>query len=99
MIRHVVAFALTEEDPQLRAAQAEDAASRLNALLGVVPTLRTMTAGANVLFPDGNWDLVLVADFDDEEGLDAYQVHPAHQEFGAFLAPLRKDRVAVDFLI
>lgn len=97
MIRHVVAFALADGDPAVRTEQAAEAARRLQALVGVVPSLRSMSAGANALDLPGNWDLVLVADFDDAAGLDAYQVHPAHEEVAAFIGGIRSDRVAVDF--
>jgi hypothetical protein len=36
-------------------------------------------------------------EFDSREALDAYQVHPAHQEFAAFLGPLRTERRVVDY--
>ncbi|MCR2799914.1 MULTISPECIES: Dabb family protein [unclassified Microbacterium] len=97
MIRHVVAFKLADTDPAVRAVQAAEAARRLTALVGVVPSLRAMSAGANALDLPGNWELVLVADFDDAAGLDAYQVHPAHEEVAAFIGGIRSDRVAVDF--
>lgn len=97
MIRHVVAFRLADPDPQVRTAQAADAAGRLNALLGVVPSLRAMQAGANALDLPGNWDLVLVADVDDQAGLEAYITHPVHEEVAAFIGSIRAERVAVDF--
>lgn len=96
-LRHVVAFRMAAEDAPTRAAHAADAAARLNALLGVVPSLRAMSAGSNTLFPEQNWDLVLVADFDDADGLAAYAVHPVHEEAAAFIGSVRSDRVAVDF--
>lgn len=99
MIRHVVAFRLSAPVAGTRAEQAAEAARQLNALVGVVPTLRAMSAGANMLAPDANWDLVLVADFDDEAGLDAYQVHPAHKDVTAYIGSIRAERVAVDFTI
>ncbi|RLK52810.1 Dabb family protein [Microbacterium telephonicum] len=98
-LRHVVAFRMAAADADTRAAHAADAAARLNGLRGVVPSLRAMTAGANTLFPAQNWDLVLVADFDDAEGLAAYAVHPEHEEVAAFIGSVRSDRVAVDFEI
>ena len=96
-IRHVVAFRLSDPDPQVRSAQAADAAERLRGLVGVVPSLRAMDAGANALDLPGNWDLVLVADVDDAAGLDAYVTHPEHEKVAAFIGGIRADRVAVDF--
>lgn len=97
MIRHVVAFQLTEQDPALRSEQAASAAAQLNALVGVVPSLRAMSAGANALYADVNWDLVLVADFDDHAGLEAYDAHPEHKKVAGFIGSIRSARVAVDF--
>ena len=96
-LRHVVAFRMASDDAAVRAAHAADAAARLNALVGVVPSLRAMSAGANTLFPGENWDLVLVADFDDAAGLAAYATHPVHEEVAAFIGSVRAERVAVDF--
>jgi hypothetical protein len=96
MIRHIVAFKLAADDAGTRAAQAAEAGRRLEALVGDVPTLRAVSASANALDLPGNWDLALVADFDGAAGLDAYQVHPAHEEVAAFIGGIRSDRVAVD---
>lgn len=99
MIRHVVSWKLVEEDAALRGEQAAEVARRLNALMGVVPELRTVSAGANVAHPDVNWDVTLVADVDSLEALEAYQVHPAHKEVGAYIRSVVASRVAVDFEI
>lgn len=97
MIRHVVSWKLAEPDAALRGEQAAEVARRLNALMGVVPELRAVSAGANLAHPDVNWDVTLVADVDSLEALEAYQVHPAHQEVGAYLRSVVASRVAVDF--
>ena len=96
MIRHVVSWKLAAEDAAVRAEQAAEVARRLNALMGVVPELRAVSAGANVAHPDVNWDVTLVADVDSLEDLEAYQVHPAHQEVGAYLRSVVASRAAVD---
>lgn len=98
-IRHVVSWKLAEEDAALRGEQAAEVARRLNALMGVVPELRAVTAGANVAHPDTNWDVTLVADVDSLDALEAYQVHPAHKEVGAYIKSVVVSRVAVDFEI
>lgn len=97
MIRHVVSWKLAEADAAVRGEQAREVAARLNALMGVIPELRTVTAGANIAYPDVNWDVTLVADVDSLEALEAYQVHPAHQEVGAYIRTVVASRVAVDF--
>ena len=97
MIRHVVSWKLAEKDAEVRAEQAAEVARRLNALMGVVPELRALSAGANVAHPDVNWDVTLVADVDSLDALEAYQVHPAHKEVGAYIKSVVESRVAVDF--
>lgn len=96
-IRHVVSWKLASDDAEERAAQAAEVARRLNALEGVVPQLLSISAGANVVLPDANWDVVLVADFASVETLDEYQVHPAHLEAAAYIRSVVSARVAVDF--
>jgi len=97
VIRHVVSWKLAEPDAAVRGEQAAEVARRLNALMGVVPELRAVSAGANIAHPDVNWDVTLVADVDSLEALQAYQVHPAHREVGAYLRSVVASRVAVDF--
>ena len=97
MIRHVVSWKLADPDADVRAEQAAEVARRLNALMGVVPELRDVSAGVNVSYPDVNWDVTLVADVDSLDDLEAYQVHPAHQEVGVYLRSVVQSRVAVDF--
>ena len=97
MIRHVVTWKLASEDAEERAAQAAEVARRLNSLDGVVPQLRSISAGANTLYADVNWDVTLVADVDSVEALEQYQVHPAHEEAAGYIRTVVASRVAVDF--
>lgn len=97
MIRHVVSWKLAEEDETVRAEQAAEVVRRLTGLMGVVPELRAVSAGVNVAHPDVNWDVTLIADVDSLEALEAYQVHPAHKEAGAYIRSVVASRVAVDF--
>ena len=95
-VRHVVAWRLAATDEAERAAHANEIVSRLSALVGVVPSILSLTAGAEALYVGTNWDVVLIADFADQDGLEAYQVHPAHKEAGTFIRSVVADRVAVD---
>lgn len=96
-VRHVVSWTLASEDAAERRAQAIEVARRLNALEGVVPQLLSISAGANMAYPDTNWDVTLVADFDSIDALEEYQVHPAHEEVVAYVRSVVASRVAVDF--
>ncbi|MBN9153599.1 MAG: Dabb family protein [Microbacterium sp.] len=94
-LRHVVAWKLAADDESTRVAQAREIADRLRALVGVIPSIGTMTVGPNII--EGNWDVALVADFADRDALDAYVVHPVHQDVVAYVRSVVSDRVAVDF--
>lgn len=98
-LRHVVSWKMAAQDPAERAAHAAKIVALLKGLVGVVPEIRTLSAGVNSAYPDANWDVALVADFDDEAGLAAYQVHPAHQEVVAYVRSVVGGRSAVDFEI
>lgn len=98
-IRHVVMWKLVAEDTAVRRAQAAEAARRLNALYGVVPQLRSISAGINVAHPETNWDLTLIADVDTVEALEEYQVHPAHEEVAGYIRSVVASRAAVDFAV
>lgn len=98
-IRHVVTWKLAAEDAAERGAQAAEVARRLNALDGVVPQLLSISAGANVAYPEANWDVTLVADFASIAALEEYQVHPAHEEVVGYVRSVTASRVAVDFEI
>lgn len=96
-LRHVVTWKLANEDAAERSAQAAEVARRLNALDGIVPQLLSISAGANSLYPDANWDVTLIADFDSVETLEQYVVHPAHEEAAVYIRSVVASRVAVDF--
>lgn len=96
-IRHVVSWKLAATGPAERAANAAEVARRLNALDGVVPQLLSISAGANMAYLDANWDVTLVADFASIADLEAYQVHPAHEEAASYIRTVVASRVAVDF--
>jgi len=95
-MRHVVLWKRNGADAAERAAQAAEVARRLNALEGVVPQLRSISAGPEAACPDVNWDAVLIAEFDSIADLEAYQVHPAHEEVVAYVRSVAAGRAAVD---
>jgi hypothetical protein len=97
MIRHIVTWKLLADDEQGKAVAASEIASALTALPGVIPGIVSLTVSRNIAHHDNNHDLVLVADFETLDGLDAYQVHPEHIKAGAVIRPRVVARAAVDF--
>lgn len=101
MIRHIVMFKLKEEaDGRSRKENLCIAKEMLEALQGVVPTLKSSYVKINDEQADReNYDIVLVSEYEDMEGLNAYIVHPAHKKVGEFMRKVREARACVDFEI
>lgn len=97
MIRHIVCWKLTATDAATKSEHAAEIKRLMEELPALIPGVRALEVGVNVLFPEVNWDVVLVADFDDAEALERYSVHPEHQRVGKYIGEVRSDRVAVDF--
>lgn len=102
MIRHVVMWAIDQEKlddgqtiPEVAAALTAD----LRALTETVPGIRSLTAGPNCVAADGNWDMGLVVDFDNEDDLQAYAIHPAHMDVVVKIRAVVAARAAVDFAL
>ena len=99
MIRHVVSWKLEAQDAEGKAEQAAFVGERLMSLPPQIPEILHMTVGANALDVEGNWDMVLVADYEDEAGLRTYIDHPEHQKVVAAIKPFLAARSAVDFVV
>ena len=70
----------------------------LGELPGVVPTIRSYHFGSDIGINQGNFDFVVVADFDDVEGFLVYRDHPQHQRVIAeLIAPFIETRNAVQY--
>lgn len=95
-IRHVVLWTVVGDDEQTRADNARGIAARLHDLVGLVPSIRALSAGPNVAYAEVNADVALIADFDDVAGLDEYQRHPAHLEAAGYIRSVAATRIAVD---
>ncbi len=97
MIRHIVEFRLAADDPQQQEADARGIRERLTSLLGVVPSVRSITVAPDLGIIGGHWDLVLVSEHDSNADLESYQAHPAHQEAVAWVSTVVSDRATVDY--
>mgnify|MGYP001567279588 CR=1 FL=1 len=96
-LKHIVNWKLGGETLEERNAQAAEIIAALEPLIDLVPSLRKINVYRNELFDGDNWDVTLVADFDDAEGLAAYAGHPEHVAAGATIKRHAVGRVATDF--
>nr|WP_218884035.1 Dabb family protein [Burkholderia guangdongensis] len=82
-----------------RAQNAQTLKERLEACRDIVPGILHLEAGIAAPGLDSTYDVVLVSDFADKAALDAYQVHPFHEELKKFVGAVRESREAVDYVV
>lgn len=87
MIRHIVLFRVLDDTPEERI---QNAITRLKALVGVIPGLRSLEAGADIGI-DGNFSFGLVAELEDRAALDAFSADPRHIDIAMDILEFRKD--------
>lgn len=99
MIKHIVMFKLKEDfNGKTAYENALEAKERLRNFTESIPTLKKLEVGINSKeAPQSNYDITLVCDFENIEGLNAYQVHPVHVEFGKFITEIREERACIDY--
>ena len=91
MIRHIVMWKFR---PGTEAEQ-KRFLDGLRSLQGVIPQLLKSEVAVNV--GEGNYDAVLVSEFESLEALDTYKNDPCHKAVSALCKSIRTDRVAVDY--
>jgi hypothetical protein len=76
--RHVVLLQWADDVPQDHVDQVR---TGLDALPPQIPQIRTFLHGTDVGVSEGNYDYVVVADFDNVQDWRAFREHPAHVLF------------------
>ena len=71
----------------------------LENLVPAIDQLKRMEVGLNINTKPSAFDLVLTADFDDEEGLNAYRVHPEHVKILDFMKDTVEKTAVVDYIL
>ena len=99
MIKHICMFKMKETaNGKSGYENALEAAARLEGFDEKIPALKKIEVKVNSKdAPQDNFELVLICDFDDIDGLNAYQVHPSHVAFGNFIKAVRLDRACIDY--
>lgn len=97
MIRHIVMWNHKEGvPPEEAASNAAEIKRRLEALASVIPGVAELRVLIKPV-AGSDRDVVLNSLFENEEALNAYQVHPAHQEAGAFVRQCLCNRACIDY--
>lgn len=93
MLTHIVLFKFKDKSPETL----NRAKDMLMGLKGVVPELRYIEVGIDILHSERSSDLSLITRFDSMEDMKKYQVHPEHVKVLDFLATVRESAVAADY--
>lgn len=93
MLTHVVLFKFKDGNKEAILKSKE----MLEGLFGVVPELKSIEVGVDVLRSERSYDLSLITTFDSMEAMKAYQVHPAHDEVAKYIATVKESSIAVDY--
>lgn len=93
MISHVVVAKLKDRSSK----NIETTRALLDSLKGKIPGLRDLVVGVDVGGSKLAYDIVLVAKFDDFEGLRGYREHPLHVPVVNKLMELAESVAVVDY--
>lgn len=91
MVKHIVCHQYTDK------AQAAVIAPMLRGLVGQVPGLLSMEAGADFMGSARSYDLALVATLESREALAIYANHPAHVKVKEYIHQYLQNGISVDF--
>lgn len=92
MVKHIVMYTLKEELD--KAASVEKIASLLEPLVGQIPGLQWMEVNQTY---QGDVDYVLYSEFESQEALAAYQVHPLHIAAKEQFQDMLATRISADY--
>ena len=97
MIRHIVMMTFAERE-KLDFLSSE-LKTMLMALENSIESLKNMEVGFNFSTRPTAHDIVLIADFDNKNGLDEYRVHPEHVKVLNWLKGKVEKSAVVDYQI
>ena len=84
-------------DESEKMAAAQEVIKRLDELPSKINVIRRYEAGIDVRKLSWSYDVVLTMDFDTMADLEAYTIHPAHQEFIVFNKDYSVEKVCIDY--
>ena len=93
MIKHVVLFKLTENNPK----NIEKAVTALNGMANKIEPLRQIEVGINFNRSERSYDIALITHFDNRKGLEMYSDHPVHKPVKDTISDLCSSTVVVDY--
>jgi len=87
-------FKFCEENREINI---KEVTKKLNALVELVPTLKSMEVGINFTESDRAFDLSLYSTFENKEDLKAYAIHPEHLKVVELIKSVTLESKVVDY--
>ena len=95
MLTHIVCW---KYKPETTPEEIENHIAKLKNLPNVISDILSFNVGRDVLHLERSFDTGLVATYPGREALDAYTIHPDHQEVVAIGKQISEKVVSVDFV-
>ena len=93
MVKHIVMFKLNEKTSE----NMNRATNSLRSLEGNIETLKSVEIGTDFLESDRSYDIVLIAHFENREGLKIYGNHKNHLPVVKIMRSLCSSSIVVDY--
>ena len=98
MLKHIVMWRFVEgAEGKSRIENAQWMKEHLEALVGVVPEIRSIEVGVNCYPSETAYDAALISTFDNIEAMNRYKVHPAHVAVADYCKKISESRVDIDY--
>lgn len=98
MLKHIVMMKLKRDEVSF-----QERINKLEKMLGdlehQIPSLSKIEVGLNISSRPTAYDIVLVSEFEDEEALEQYRVHPKHVQVLDFISLVVDEAKVVDYFI
>jgi len=96
MIVHIVIFKFKDENKESNLVKVQ---KRLNSLVELIPTLKSMEVGIDFSHSDRAFDLSLYSTFDSKDNLKAYAIHPEHLKVVELIKSVTIESKVVDYTL
>ena len=98
MLQHIVFFRLTNTSETEKEEIISTLQTKLLALKDKVDVIKHLECGKNISNRVVAYDIALFVSIADENALEQYRIHPAHQKVLEYIKELKPETAVVDYL-
>lgn len=100
MLKHIVMWRLKDQaEGNTKAENAKLMKIKLENLKTDISEIKFVEVGINTNSSAQAFDVVLHIEFDNQDDLERYMKHPAHQQVSEFIGKIREERIVVDYSV